>query len=47
MIPWWVGLIAWVIGELMGFGALIICMGSTDKAEEQRSKQQIDPHFWQ
>ncbi len=47
MIPWWVALIAWVIGELMGFGELIICMGSTDKAEEQRRKQQIDSHFWQ
>ena len=34
MIPWWVGLICWVVGEIMGFMTIIICMGSTDKAEE-------------
>lgn len=35
MIPWWVGLIALVIGELMGFGALIICMGKDDKEKSR------------
>ena len=35
MIPWWVGLICWVVGEIMGFMTIIICMGSTDKAEEK------------
>ena len=31
MIPWWWALIAWVIGELMGFGTIIICMGGKQK----------------
>ena len=35
MIPWWVALICWVLGEIMGFLTIIICMGSTDKAEEK------------
>lgn len=39
MIPWWWALIAWVIGELMGFGTIIICMGSGDKEEEMKRKQ--------
>ena len=33
MIPWWVGLICWVVGEIMGFMTLIICMGSWDKVQ--------------
>lgn len=36
MIAWWWAVIAWVIGELMGFGTIIICMGSGDKAEEKK-----------
>lgn len=39
MIPWWWALIAWVIGELMGFFTIIICMGSGDKTKEQERKQ--------
>lgn len=35
MIAWYWALIAWVIGEIMGFMTIIICMGSTDKAEEK------------
>ena len=35
MIPWWWALIAWVIGELMGFGTIIICMGGNSKKEER------------
>ena len=31
MIAWWWAVIAWVIGELMGFFTIIICMGSGDK----------------
>ena len=36
MIPWWVALIALVIGEIVGMMTIIICMGSTDKAEQER-----------
>ena len=39
MIPWWWAPVAWVIGELMGFLTIIICMGSGDKAKEQERKQ--------
>ena len=35
MIPWWVALITWVIGELMGFGSIIICMGGSDQKTER------------
>lgn len=35
MIPWWVALIAWVIGELMAIAEVIICMGGNSKKEEQ------------
>ena len=31
MVAWWWIPIAWVIGELMGFGTVIICMGGEDK----------------
>ena len=31
MIPWWIALIAWVVGEIMAFATIIICMGSGDK----------------
>lgn len=37
MIPWWWLLIAWVIGELMGFMTIIICIGR-DTAEERERK---------
>ena len=33
MIPWWWLLIAWVIGELMGFMTIIICMGKEKAAD--------------
>ena len=31
MVAWWWIPIAWVIGELMGFGVVIICMGGGAK----------------
>lgn len=39
MIPWWWAPVAWVIGELMGFFTIIICMGSGEKTKEQERKQ--------
>jgi len=39
MIPWWWAPVAWVIGELMGFLTIIICMGSGEKTKEQERKQ--------
>lgn len=39
MIAWWWAVIAWVVGELMGFFTIIICMGSGDKTKEQERKQ--------
>lgn len=39
MIPWYWVPVAWVIGELMGFFTIIICMGSGDKTKEQERKQ--------
>lgn len=35
MIPWWWAPICLVIGEVMGFTVIIICMGSNDKKTEQ------------
>ena len=35
MIPWWVGLICGVVGEIIGMMVIIICMGCWDKAEEK------------
>lgn len=35
MIPWWVALITWVIGELMAIAEVIICMGGNSKKEER------------
>ena len=35
MVAWWWIPIAWVIGELMGFGVVIICMGGNSKKEER------------
>ena len=35
MIPWWVGLIAWVLGEIMGFMTIIICMGRKSTEEDE------------
>ena len=43
MIPWWWALIAWVIGELMGFGTIIICMGSGDKEKADGHNAGSDP----
>lgn len=39
MIPWWWAPVAWVIGELMGFFTIIICMDSGEKTKEQERKQ--------
>lgn len=39
MVAWWWIPVAWVIGELMGFGVVIICMGGGDKTKEQERKQ--------
>ena len=39
MIQWWWAPVAWVIGELMGFLTIIICMGSGEKTKEQERKQ--------
>ena len=37
MIPWWVGLICWVVGEIMGFMTIIICMGSGNAEEKEKA----------
>ena len=37
MIPWWVGVICWVIGEIMGFMTIIICMGSGKAEKKERA----------
>lgn len=39
MIAWWWAVITLVVGELMGFFTIIICMGSGDKTEERKRKQ--------
>ena len=36
MIPWWVGLIALVVGDIMGMMTIIICMGGSSKEEDER-----------
>ena len=36
MIPWWWALIAWAVGEIMGFITIMICMGNGDKEEEEK-----------
>lgn len=43
MIPWWWLLIAWVVGELMGFITIIICMGGGDKEKGDRHNVGRDP----
>ena len=43
MVAWWWIPIAWVIGELMGFGAVIICMGGGDKEKADRHNAGSDP----
>ena len=35
MIPWWVGLICGVVGEIIGMMVIIICMG---KGDEEKSR---------
>ena len=30
MIPWWVGLICGVVGEIIGMMVIIICMGKKE-----------------
>lgn len=36
MIPWWIAVIAFVVGEIMGFITIIICMGGSNKEEDER-----------
>lgn len=36
MIPWWVGLIALAVGEIVGMMTIIICMGGSSKEEDER-----------
>ena len=43
MVAWWWIPIAWVIGELMGFGVVIICMGGGDKEKADRHNAGSDP----
>ena len=38
MIPWYWAVIAWVLGEIMGFVTIIICMG-TEKDETEWAKK--------
>lgn len=33
MIPWYIALIAWVIGEAMGIAEMAICSGNWDKIQ--------------
>ena len=33
MIPWWIALIAWVIGEAMGIAEMAICSGNWDNIQ--------------
>lgn len=35
MIPWWVGLICWVVGEVMAFITIMICMGNDSTENEE------------
>ena len=39
MIPWWVALIAWVIGEIVGFMTIIICMGGKKQSEKEWAEE--------
>ena len=41
MVAWWWIPIAWVIGELMGFGVVIICMGGGDKNKKAAASSVI------
>ena len=43
MVAWWWIPIAWVVGELMGFGVVIICMGGGDKEKADRHNAGRDP----
>ena len=43
MVAWWWIPIAWAIGELMGFGVVIICMGGGDKEKADRHNAGSDP----
>ena len=42
MSPWYWALIAWVIGEIMGFTTIIVCMGSGDKEKEEYTGYRTD-----
>lgn len=35
MVPWWWIPVSWVIGELMGFMTIILCMGKQDEKENR------------
>ena len=39
MIAWWWAVIAWAVGELMGFGTIIICMGGGKKEKEKNAQR--------
>ena len=39
MVAWWWIPIAWVIGELMGFLTIIICMGGEEKEKEKNAQR--------
>ena len=39
MIPWWWAVIVWVVGELMGFLTIIICMGREEKEKEKNAQR--------
>ena len=40
MIPWWVGLICGVVGEIIGMMVIIICMGGKKQSEEEWAEEQ-------
>ena len=33
MIPWWIALIAWLVGEAMGIAEMAICYGNWDNVQ--------------
>ena len=39
MIPWWVGLICGVVGEIIGMMVIIICMGGKKQTEREWAEE--------
>ena len=39
MIPWWVGLICGVVGEIIGMMVIIICMGGKKQSEKEWAEE--------